>query len=274
MFPRALPWAALVGLALPATAAEPAAPPKGFDVRRDGIARGKVETIEYDSKTVGIKRKAVVYTPPGYSADTRYPVLYLLHGIGDTETGWTEKGAAHVILDNLLADKKVVPMVVVMPNGRAAKDLTERSPWKDQIPAFAAFENDLLKDLIPHVEKTYSVKTDREHRALAGLSMGGGQTLNFGLKHLDTFAWLGAFAPAPTTKPAKELIPDPAATTRQLKLLWLSCGDTDRILDVSQKFHAGLEELKVPHVWHLGKGAHTWEVWKADLYLLAPRLFR
>src|SRR6516225_8354054 len=142
----------------------PLAPaPKGFDARRDGVERGNVELVEYDSKTVGARRKAVIYTPPGYSKDTRYPVLYLLHGIGDIETGWWKKGSADVILDNLLADKKIVPMIVVMPNGRAAKDITVSTPWDKQFPAFAAFENDLLKDVIPYVEAHYSVKADREH---------------------------------------------------------------------------------------------------------------
>src|ERR1700752_4052789 len=142
------------------------APPKGFDARRDGIDRGKLETVEYDSTTVGVKRKAQVYTPPGYSKDQKYPVLYLLHGIGGDEKEWTRGGAANVILDNLYADKKAVPMIVVLPNGRASKDLTARSPFGQQGPAFAAFEKDLLGDLIPFVEKTYSVKTDREARAL------------------------------------------------------------------------------------------------------------
>jgi predicted peptidase len=250
------------------------APPKGFDARRDGVERGKVETVEYDSTTVGIKRKAVVYTPPGYSREAKYPVLYLLHGIGDDETGWSRQGSAAAILDNLIADGKAVPMVVVMPNGRASKDITIRTPWDKQAPAFEAFENDLFRDLIPFVEKTYAVRTDREGRALAGLSMGGGQMLNFGLTHLDAFAWVGAFAPAPNTRPAGELVRDPAAVSKRLKLLWLSCGDKDFILDVSKRFHANLEGMNVPHVWHLGTGGHTWPVWKADLYLFAPRLFR
>ena len=174
--------------------------PKGFDTRRDGIERGKLETVEYDSTTVGVKRKAQVYTPPGYSKDQKYPVLYLLHGIGGDENEWTRGGAANVILDNLYADKKAVPMIVVLPNGRASKDLTPRDPIPKQSPAFAAFEQDLLTDLIPFIEKTYSVKADRESRALAGLSMGGGQSLNFGLSHLDTFAWVGGFSSAPNTK--------------------------------------------------------------------------
>lgn len=172
----------------PARGAEPAlpekltAPPKGFDTKREGIERGKVETIEYDSKTVGIKRKAVVYTPPGYTKDKKYPVLYLLHGIGGDENEWRRGGVPDVILDNLTAEKKLAPMIVVMPNGRASKDVTARSPFNQQSPAFAAFEKDLLEDLIPFIEKTYPVKADRESRALAGLSMGGGQSLNFGLK--------------------------------------------------------------------------------------------
>jgi enterochelin esterase-like enzyme len=254
--------------------AVPAPPPKGFDARRDGVARGKVEAVEYDSKSIGIPRKAVVYTPPGYSKAVKYPVLYLLHGIGDVETDWWKKGAADAILDNLIADGKAVPMVVVMPNGRAAKDVTVRTPWNRQGPAFEAFEGDLLKDLLPFVEKNYSVKAGREHRALAGLSMGGGQALNFGLKHADTFAWVGAFAAAPNTKAAGELVKDPAGMAKRLRLLWLSCGDADFVLDVSKKFHAHLEGVKFPHVWHLGAGRHEWKVWKADLYLFAQLLFR
>jgi enterochelin esterase-like enzyme len=201
-------------------------------------------------------------------------VLYLLHGIGDEETGWWKKGSADVILDNLLAERKAVPMIVVMPNGRAAKDVTVRTPWGQQAPAFAAFEDDLLKDLIPYVESHYSVKADREHRALAGLSMGGGQSLNFGLKHLDTFAWVGGFSSAPNTRPAADLLPDPAGAARKLRLLWVSCGDADRLMDISQRFHAALVEKKVPHVWHVDTGGHTWPVWKNDLYLLAQKLFR
>jgi enterochelin esterase-like enzyme len=264
-------------LAAPLLAADltpPAAPEKGFDAKRDEIGRGKTEAVEYESKSIDAKRKAVIYTPPGYDpkAKTKYPVLYLLHGIGDDETGWTDKGAAARILDNLLADKKAVPMVVVMPNGRAHKTMTAKDPWDKQGAAFAAFEDDLLKDLIPFVEKTYMVTADADHRAIAGLSMGGGQTLNFGLGHPDTFAWVGAFAAAPNTKPAKELLKD-ADAIKKLKLLWVSCGDEDFILDVSKKAHAALTDAKVPHYWHLGKGKHEWGVWKDDLFRLAQLLF-
>src|SRR3954454_20556110 len=132
-------------------------------------------------------RKARVYTPPGFSKDKKYPVLYLLHGIGGDENEWKRGGAPGVLLDSLYADKKAVPMIVVMPNGRAAKNDRPGGDFKGQGPAFAAFEDDLLKDLIPFVEKTYAVKADRESRALAGLSMGGGQSLNFGLNNLGTW---------------------------------------------------------------------------------------
>src|SRR6187402_186471 len=229
-------WAVLAGLAAPAAAqtddqAEKySAPPEGFDRKRDGIDRGKLEAVEYDSTTVGVKRKARVYTPPGYSKDQKYPVLYLLHGIGGDENEWARGGAPDVILDNLYADRKAVPMIVVLPNGRAARDVTARDPIPKQSPAFAAFEKDLLTDLIPFIEKTYSVKADRESRALAGLSMGGGQSLNFGLGNLDTFAWVGGFSSAPNTKPATDLLPDPEEAKKKLKLLWISCGDADGLI--------------------------------------------
>jgi enterochelin esterase-like enzyme len=254
--------------------AVPPAPAKGFDTKRDNVERGKVETIEYDSKTVGVKRKVVIYTPPGYSKDAKYPVLYLLHGIGDDESGWTKKGSADVILDNLYADKKAVPMIVVMPNGRAAKEDRPGGDFKGQFPAFERFEDDLLKDLIPFVEKTYPTKADRESRALAGLSMGGGQSLNFGLGHLDTFAWVGGFSSAPNTKSPGELIKDPADAAKKLRLLWVSCGDSDGLMKISKGLHDTLDEKKVPHVWHVDSGGHTWPVWKNDLYLFAQLLFR
>jgi enterochelin esterase-like enzyme len=252
-----------------------AAPPRGFDTRRDGVERGKLESVEYDSTTVGVKRNTLVYTPPGYSKDKKYPVLYLLHGIGGNEREWTRGGAADAILDNLYADKQAVPMIVVMPNGRASKDLTARDSIPRQSPAFAAFEKDLLDDLIPFIEKNYSVKPDRESRALAGLSMGGGQSLNFGLSHLETFAWVGGFSSAPNTKKADELLKDPAGAAKQLKLLWISCGDRDGLMRISRGFHEALAEKEVPHRWHIHpRGGHDFTVWKADLYHFAPLLFR
>lgn len=250
------------------------APAKGFDARRDGIERGRLETVEYDSTTVGIRRKAQVYTPPGYAKDQQYPVLYLLHGIGGDEREWTRGGRADVILDNLYADKKLVPMIVVLPNGRASKDLTARDPIPRQSPAFAAFEKDLLTDLIPFIEKNYAVKSDRESRAIAGLSMGGGQSLNFGLAHLDTFAWVGGFSSAPNTKRADDLIENPTDAAAKLKLLWISCGDRDGLMRISRGFHESLEQKNVPHIWHVNSGGHDFSVWKTNLHHFAPLLFR
>jgi enterochelin esterase-like enzyme len=309
---------------------EPA--PSGFASRRDGVERGKLETVEYDSKSVGDARKMTVYLPPGYSNGTKYPVLYLLHGAGDNEGGWTRNGAANVILDNLSADKKIVPMIVVMPNGspqgprpgtvlagtimkRADADtngivsreeflaaaealykeldtgtLDEKklaSGLNRLMPAssppggrprgfgdfISGFQNDLVKDIIPYVESHYPVQADREHRAIAGLSMGGGQALTIGLRHLDLFAYLGGFSSA-LFGDSSALVSDPAAASKQLRLLWLSCGDQDRLMDASKTFHTSLEQKNVAHLWHVDSGAHTWPVWKNDLYLLAQRLFR
>lgn len=259
----------------PGTATATTSAPEGFDAQRDGVERGKLERVEYDSTTVGAKRKAQVYTPPGYSADKKYPVLYLLHGIGGDETEWTRGGVANVILDNLYADNKAVPMIVVLPNGRASKDLTARDPIPKQSPAFAAFEKELLGDLIPFIETNYSAKADRESRALAGLSMGGGQALNFGLNNLDTFAWVGGFSSAPNTKPPAQLIADADEATRQLKLLYVACGDRDGLFRISQGVHNLLDEKKVPHLYNvIPGGGHDFKVWKNDLYHFAQLLFR
>jgi enterochelin esterase-like enzyme len=141
-------------------------------------------------------------------------------------------------------------------------------------PAFAKFDQDLLKDLIPFVQSKYSVKTDRENRALAGLSMGGGQSLNFGLGNLDTFAWIGGFSSAPNTKPAAQLVPDPEAAKRQLKLLFISCGNKDGLIRVSQGVHTYLKEKNVPHIWHVDEHAHDFQHWKKALYHLSQLVFK
>ncbi len=249
-------------------------PPAGFDAKRDGIAHGRMEMIEYDSKTVGTRRKMLVYTPPGYPSAGKYPVLYLLHGIGGDETEWQRFATPDVILDNLLADQKLVPMIVVMPNGRAQPNDRAEGNIYSAAPAFANFEQDLLKDVIPAIEARYAVQADREHRALAGLSMGGGQSLNFGLGHLDTFAWIGAFSPAPNTKSPEQLLLEPAVAGQQLKLLWLSCGNKDGLIRISQGVHAYLKEKNVPHIWHVDANAHDTPEWRNNLYLFSQRLFR
>jgi enterochelin esterase-like enzyme len=249
-------------------------PPEGFDKERGGINHGKLEMVEYDSKSVGNKRKALVYTPPGYSADQKYPVLYLLHGIGGDENEWRRGGHPEIILDNLIAEKKAVPMVIVMPNGRAQPDDRPGPNPMATAPAFAKFDKDLLGDLIPFIESKYSVKKDREDRALAGLSMGGGQSLNFGLANLDTFAWVGGFSSAPNTKPAAELVPDPDKARQQLKLLWISCGNKDGLIRTSQGVHAYLKENNVPHIWHVDEHAHDFHHWKKALYNFSQLIFK
>ena len=250
------------------------APPDGFDKVREGIAHGKVELVEYESKSVGTKRKANVYTPPGYSPDKKYPVLYLLHGIGGDEYEWPRGGHPEIILDNLLADGKAEPMIIVMPNGRAQKDDRPGRDAMKTAPAFGEFDKDLIGSLIPFIESKYSVKADRENRALAGLSMGGGQSLNFGLGNLDTFAWVGGFSSAPNTKPAAELVPDPDKTTKALKLLWISCGNKDGLIRISQGVHTYLKEKKVPHTWHVDGHNHDFQHWKKALYQFSQMIFR
>ncbi|MBI5383546.1 MAG: esterase family protein [Verrucomicrobia bacterium] len=249
-------------------------PPDGIDQKRDNISHGKLEMIDYDSKTVGTKRKMHVYTPPGYSTDKKYPVLYLLHGIGGDETEWQRFAHPDILLDNLIADGKAVSMLLVMPNGRAQKDDRAGPNAMATAPAFAKFERDLLDDVIPAIESRYSVQADRGHRALAGLSMGGGQSLNFGLAHLETFAWVGGFSSAPNTKPAEQLVPDAAAATQQLKLLWLSCGNKDGLFRISQGVHGYLKEKQVPHIWHVDGNGHDATHWRNNLWLFSQRIFK
>ncbi|GAA4300424.1 alpha/beta hydrolase-fold protein [Aestuariibaculum suncheonense] len=250
--------------------------PKGFDEFNSNIKAGKIETVSYKSKTVGTIRKANVYTPPGYNKNVKYPVLYLLHGIGGDENEWIRGGNPQVILDNLYAEGKIEPMIVVLPNGRAMKDdrATGDIMAKDKVEAFSTFEIDLLNDLIPFIEKRYPVLKDREHRAIAGLSMGGGQSLNFGLGNLDQFAWVGGFSSAPNTKEPQELVPNPEEAKNKLKLLWISCGDKDWLLPFSKRTHDYLFENNVPHIYYLESGDHDFKVWKNGLYMFSQFLFK
>lgn len=250
------------------------APPQGFKDARDDIPRGKLEMIEYESKTVGTTRKAQVYTPPGYSTDKRYPVLYLLHGIGGDETEWQRFANPDALFDNLIADGKAVPMIVVMPNGRAQKNDRAEGNVMQSAPAFATFERDLLDDLIPAIEQKYSVDANREKRAIAGLSMGGGQSFNFGLGNLDTFAWIGPFSAAPNTKPPAELIPDVEAAKQKIKLLWISCGNKDGLIRISQNMHEFLKKNDIDHVWHVDGHGHDPAHWSGSLYWFSQSVFQ
>lgn len=254
----------------------PDAPP-GFDAAKAGVTPGRIELLEYDSTVTGARRKANVYLPAGYTPERKYPVLYLLHGLAGNHDEWRGYIHADAILDNLLAEKLAEPMIVVMPNGRALPD--DRIPPADRmfapavIEGFGRFEKDLLDCLIPAVQAKYSTYVDREHRAIAGLSMGGGQALNFGLKHLDTFAWIAGFSAAPNRRPLTELLPDLGAARRQIKLLYLSCGNQDGLFAGPQHFHRELKECGLPHVWNVNAHGHDRETWANNLYHFAQRIF-
>ena len=263
--------ATLMALAQPQLSA-----PEGFDKSRSTIPHGRIDTVFYSSKTVGGNRRTLIYIPPGFSKNKKYPVLYLLHGIGGDEKEWLTQGQPQVILDNLYADKKLEPMIVVLPNGRAMKDDRAGGNIFDsvRVQAFSVFEKDLLNDLIPFVEKKYPTYKDRDHRAIAGLSMGGGQSLNFGLGNLDEFAWVGGFSSAPNTKRPELLVPDPATAKAKLKLLWISCGDADGLMSFSKRTHDYLYEQGVPHIFYVEPGGHDFKVWKNDLFVFSQFLFK
>jgi enterochelin esterase-like enzyme len=231
----------------------------GFGWWRAVVGSGKVEHVAYESKVLPGKRRLLVYLPPGYSAENRYPVLYLLPGAGDDETAWRKNGHVDDILDDLLSREEAVPLIVVMP------DTSGRG---------RAFEDDLFQDVIPFVESHYAVRAERESRAIAGLSMGGGQALRIGLGHPDKFAWIGGFAASLSGQEPTDLLGDSAALKRMLKLLWLSCGDEDHLLEFNRSIHALLDQQGIPHMWHIGSGEHEWKVWRDDLRRFAARLFR
>jgi enterochelin esterase-like enzyme len=247
--------------------------PEGFDQPRDGIEKGKLERVDYDATAVApnLKRWMEVYTPAGYSKDKKYPVLYLLHGIGGNENHeWTglggNQGRAAIIMDNLIADKKIQPMIVVFPNGNVTG--ASGDGWGRN------FEIDLIKDIIPCMEKNYSVYADREKRAVAGLSMGGGQALNYGLANLDVFANVGGFSSAPNTRQPAQLFPDPEKDRTMLKVLWISCGNRDGLMGNSLRAHQYAKDNNIPHIWHVDGNAHDMNHWKSSLYWFSQQIFK
>lgn len=249
--------------------------PAGFDQERQDIEHGRIELVEYKSTTVGTVRKCNVYLPPKYDANKKYSVLYLLHGIGGDEYEWLNGGAPNIILDNLYAEGKLEPMIVVMPNGRAQENDRAEGNVYAGAPAFANFEGDLIKDLIPFIESKYSVYTDKQHRAVAGLSMGGGQSLNFGLGNMDLFSYVGGFSSAPNTKQPKELIPDVAAMKEKISVLWMVCGSEDGLMFSSSNLKAFCEQKDIPCtlINYPGEG-HNFVVWKYGLYNFAQLIFK
>jgi len=269
---------------LPAMFAAQAPAPAPTYLQMRPIPHGAVQSVAYKSKSLGTDRKLMVYTPPGYdTSTTRYPLLYLLHGAGSDETSWTQRGGAHVILDNLIAEGKLKPLVVVMPFGFAQQrapgagrgDATENKMQRE------GFLKDFLEDVIPMIDAKYRVYADRDHRAIAGLSLGGAQALAIGLTHLELFSRIAAFSPAmgASNNPAtggvdfEAVLSDTARINSQLKFLWVSCGTEDTLFDSIRDFTGQLSKHKIEHFYRVTGGAHTYPVWQRNLNEVAPMLF-
>ena len=264
------------------------------------VPHGQVREVWYFSKVTGTWRHALVYTPPGYDEQTtaRFPVLYLQHGGGEDETGWIRQGRANFILDNLIAEGSSKPMIVVMAYGYARRAgqpppvLTGRpfgSPeaMKAMQEMTEAFEADVTEALIPFIDSTFRTIADRDHRAMAGLSMGGMQTFHVTLNHLDLFSHIGGFSGAAGALTlGRDLDPktdyngvfaDPAAFGKKVHLLWLGVGteEPERMREGIRRLHASLTEAKIEHVYYESPGTdHEWQTWRRSLKEFAPRLFR
>ena len=241
------------------------------------VPHGEIQTLWYESKSLGSIRRVTVYTPPDYAANAnrRYPVLYLFHGANADETAWTRLGRVNLILDNLLAEGKIKPFLVVMPFGYPAP------PWPPANGGFGpvteGFERDLTGDVIPLIESHYRVIADREHRAIAGLSMGGLESLTIGLNHLELFSYVGGFSaavrPPDFAKSFSAFTADPQAANAKLHLLWIGCGTDDSLFSAAQSFSAFLDSAQIKHTFYSMPGAHTWMVWRHFLVQFAPQLF-
>jgi enterochelin esterase-like enzyme len=252
------------------------------------VPHGDVRQVWYRSTTLGTQRRMHVYTPPGYDhSQERYPVLYLLHGGGDEDSGWSTIGRAGFILDNLLAEQKAKPMLVVMPNGSLPRpaNLAPSKPGDKPSPAAMAaaqerFTNELLKEVVPYVEKNYRVLADRDHRAIAGLSMGGGQTLRVVTTHPDQFAYVGVWSAgigqnaADFEKRNAPFLDNADKVNREVKLFSICVGDKDFALAGSRNLSEVLSKRGIKNELHVSGGGHTWINWRHYLNELAPRLFR
>ena len=275
-------------------------PEKGVDfyLVRD-VPHGEVRERWYFSKVTNAWRRCFVYTPPDYDLKpkARYPVLYLQHGSGEDETGWIRQGHANFILDNLIAAGKSKAMIIVMDNGYAMKAGATVPPLtpgtQPGFPAMiqrsqaltAAFEDVVISDLIPMIDHTYRTIADRDHRAMAGLSMGGAQTMQVTMNHLDTFSYIGGFSGAARVAAGSKFDPktayngamsDPAAFEKKVHLLWVGVGtaEPERMHTGLTAFHAALDEAGIKHIFYESPGtAHEWQTWRRDLNDFAPRLF-
>ncbi len=251
----------------------PSTPPSPWDWQ--DLPHGTVHVHDYQSKALGKQRQLLVYTPPDYETEPlkRLPLLVLQHGFGGNHRGWVERGKAHWILDHLIAANRAVPMIVLMINGHSDRV----SPLGDkdrQAKALEAFRRELLEDAIPLVEKNYRLAEGRDHRAIAGLSMGARQSLTVGLSTLDRFAWIGAFSGGIDPDVVKPLLQSPTETNAKLRLLWIACGRDDSYLTPTQTFAAALASSGIRHDWRLTDGGHTWPVWRGYLVDFVPLLFR
>ncbi len=249
--------------------------------RRDewqSVPHGAVTAHWYDSKTTGTRRRVHVYTPPGYESDAtrRYPVLFLLHGSGDNDSHWTLLGRANVIADNLIASRAAQPLIIVMPDGHpyTAPPATPRDVARRT--AAERFESDLLTDVVPLVERTYRIERGRDARAIAGLSMGGGQALYVGLRHTDRIAWIGGFSSSAQT--LDHVLPDVRKQASNInanaRLVWIRIGTDDFLLAQNRTFIDELKSAGIRHEYVETEGAHMWGVWRGYLADLLPRLFQ
>lgn len=247
-----------------------------IDAWRD-VPHGTVTRHWYKSKATGTTRSVHVYAPPGYATgDKQYPVLYLLHGSGDDDRHWSALGQANVIADNLLSEGKSVPCLIVMTEGHPAGAIGSEDRATYSIRNRELFRKDLLDEVIPLVESQYRVKTDAASRAIAGLSMGGQQSLDVGLRNRDKFAWIASFSGAARNMDdvLSELAANADTANKQLQLLWIGCGKEDFLLPSNHELVAKLKESGIRHEYRETEGAHTWGVWRGYLAELLPRLFR
>jgi enterochelin esterase family protein len=291
---------AFFGGGKPASGVEVPEPGSTYYSAQD-VPHGQVREVWYNSKVTGTWRHALVYLPPNYDtqAKERYPVLYLQHGAGEDETGWVRQGNANFILDNLIAAKSCKPMIVVMAYGYAhrageapvdlfAKGFGSPEMLKAMQDMAAAFEDDVTQALVPYIDSTLRTISDREHRAMAGLSMGGMQTFQITLDHLDLFSYIGGFSGAggmlvlgnrkldPKTD-YNGVFADSAAFAKKVHLLWIGVGtnEPERMRAGLQRLHASLLEANVQHIFYESPGTdHEWQTWRRDLKDFVPRVSR
>lgn len=245
---------------------------------------GTLEQVWYDSPSLGMKRRMYVYTPPGYDASKdSYPVLYLLHGAGGDEDAWSSLGRANLILDNLIAAGKAKPMLVVMTNGNAWQSSTLKqapgvaAPTRETYAQYQGkFEKSLVEDVVPYIEKNYRVKSDKNHRAIAGLSMGGAHTITASTTYPGKFAYIGVFssgifdANADMAELEKKFT---ALKDSGVEKYWVACGKTDFVIESNQRLLSILDKTGLEHEYHESEGGHTWANWRDYLVLFAPMLF-